>query len=165
MIDARQLMLTAAVMALAAGGTARAQDYRVYAANEYDANVTVIDPKTETAIGSIKISGRPGDVRPRGMAVSPDGKTVYISVSDFLPRSETPEDAIVAIDVAKNEVAKTYRAGGNPERVAISPDGKQIWAALEATAQAVGIDAATGAAQICLPSGLIATRSGLPPAR
>ena len=76
-------------------GVAQAQDYRVYASNEYDVNVTVIDPKTETAIGSINISGRPGDVRPRGMAVSPDGKIVYISVSDFLPRSETPEDAIV----------------------------------------------------------------------
>ena len=88
------------------------------------------------------------------MAVSPDGKTVYISVSDFLPQTETPEDAIVAIDVAKNEVAQTYRAGGNPERVAISPDGKQIWAALEATAQAVGIDAATGAELAKFPTGV-----------
>ena len=55
MTDLRQLALTAAMVVLAAG-TAQAQGYRVYASNEYDANVTVIDPKTETAIGSIKIS-------------------------------------------------------------------------------------------------------------
>jgi YVTN family beta-propeller protein len=49
---------------------------------------------------------------------------------------------------------RNYRAGGNPERVAISPDGTQIWAALEATAQAVGIDVESGERLGIFPTGV-----------
>ncbi|MEY2991679.1 MAG: hypothetical protein RI946_1073, partial [Pseudomonadota bacterium] len=120
-----------------------AESDRLFVSNEYGANISVIDPKTGP-IKDIQISGRPGDVRPRGMAISPDGKTVYVAVSDFLPDAENIEDAIVAIDVQTGEITRKYRAGGNPERIAISPDGTQIWAALEAVALAVGIDTETG---------------------
>jgi YVTN family beta-propeller protein len=128
---------------LAAG--AKAGDaYRIYVANEYNADITVIDTATDTVIGTIPISGRPGLVRPRGMALSPDGTIVYVSVSDFHPEFEVNEDKIVAIDVRTNQVLQEFRAGGNPERVAISPDGKQVWASLEALAQGGGYDIATG---------------------
>lgn len=153
MTDIRRFLLATAA-ALLVAGAANAQAYRLYVSNEYDADISVIDPATATETGTIRISGRPGDVRPRGMAVSPDGGTIYVSVSDFLPRTETPEDAITAIDVATDAVKRTYRAGGNPERVAISPDGKQIWAALEATAQGVGIDAETGDQLGICPTGV-----------
>ncbi|MGE0458886.1 MAG: beta-propeller fold lactonase family protein [Bauldia sp.] len=118
--------------------------YRLYVANEYGANISVIDPATDTVVTEIPISGRPGDVRPRGMAVSPDGSTIYVSISDFNPQFETPEDKIVAIDVATNTVTGEFRAGGNPERLAINPAGTQIWASLEAIAQGAGYDLATG---------------------
>ena len=99
--------------------------YRIYVSNEYSADVTVIDPRTNEVIGTIPISGRPGDVRPRGMAVSADGTLIYIAVSDFNPEFETSEDKIVAIDVRTNEVVREFRAGGNPERLALSPDGER----------------------------------------
>ncbi|HZW28870.1 MAG TPA: hypothetical protein VFF08_10470, partial [Trueperaceae bacterium] len=55
-------------------GAALAQDaYRLYVANEYSADITVIDTATNEVIKTLTISGRPGEVRPRGMAVSPDG--------------------------------------------------------------------------------------------
>src|SRR5690606_7572156 len=127
------------------GATAQAEDaYRLYVANEFSADITVIDTATDEVIDTITISGRPGEVRPRGMAVSPDGATIYISVSDFNPVLETPEDKIIAVDVRTNEVIGEFRAGGNPERVAVSPDGTQIWAALEAIAQGAGYDVTTG---------------------
>ena len=132
---------------------ADAESYRLFVSNEYGANLSVISPEAGPQ-GEVSISGRPGDVRPRGMALSPDGRTVYVAVSDFLPLTEKPEDGIVAIDVASGEILRSYRAGGNPERIAISPDGKQIWAALEAIAQGVGIDAETGEELGRFPTGV-----------
>jgi YVTN family beta-propeller protein len=118
--------------------------YFVYISNEYDATISVIDTATDEVIRTIAIAGRPGEVRPRGMAVSPDGRLIYVSVSDFLPLLETPEDKITVIDVLSNAVVLEIAAGGNPERVAISPDGTQVWAALEAIAQGGGFDTRTG---------------------
>ena len=118
--------------------------YRLYVANEYNADITVIDTATDTVIGSISISGRPGVVRPRGMAVSPDGTIIYVAISDFQPQYETTEDKIVAIDVRTNKVLQEFKAGGNPERLAVTPDGKQVWASLEALAEGGGYDIATG---------------------
>ena len=124
---------------VAAGDT-----YRIYVANEYNADITIIDTIKDEVVGTIPISGRPGVVRPRGMAVSPDGTIVYVAVSDFQPQYETTEDKIVAIDVRTNKVLQEFRAGGNPERLAISPDGKQVWASLEAIAEGAGYDIGTG---------------------
>jgi len=144
------LALTTALTLMIAGGfaalPASAQETaeRVYIANEYNADISVIDPTSDEVIATIPISERPGDVRPRGMAVSPDGRTIYVSVSDFNPQLEAPEDKIVAIDVLSNEIINEFRAGGNPERLDVTPDGTQIWASLEATAQAAGYDIETG---------------------
>ena len=86
--------------------------YRVYVSNEYGADVTVLDGATDEVTSTISISGRPGEVRPRGLAVSPDGETVYVSISDFFPERETPEDLITAIDVETNDIVTEIRAGG-----------------------------------------------------
>lgn len=129
---------------LLASQAAAQEGYRIYVANEYNADISVIDTLTDTVIATIPISGRPGVVRPRGMAVSPDGRIVYVAVSDFQPQFETNEDKIVAIDVRTNTVIQEFRAGGNPERLAVSPDGKQIWASLEALARGAGYDVAAG---------------------
>ena len=134
------------VAALAVGSAASAQEsYRIYAANEYSADISVIDSDTDTVIATIPISGRPGVVRPRGMSVSPDGNVIYVAVSDFLPQFLNPEDKIVAIDVRTNTVLREYLAGGNPERVATNPAGTQLWASLEAVAQGAGYNVDDGA--------------------
>ena len=90
-------------LTLGVAQVAAAQDdaYRLYVANEFSADITVVDTATDEVIDTITISGRPGEVRPRGMAVSPDGSIVYVSISDFNPQLETPEDKIIAIDVAR----------------------------------------------------------------
>lgn len=118
--------------------------YRAYVSNEYGASISVIDVATDTVIGNIVLTRRPGEVRPRGMAVSPDGRTIYVALSDFNPRVETKEDKVVAIDVASNQVVAEYRVGTNPERVALSPDGTQLWAANENAARGTGFDLRTG---------------------
>jgi YVTN family beta-propeller protein len=130
---------------LVAGPVAAAEDtYRIYAANEYGADISVIDTATDTVVATIPVSDRPGVVRPRGMSVSPDGNIIYVAVSDFQPQFQTTEDKIVAIDVRTNTVLRNYTAGGNPERVALNPAGTQIWASLEAIAQGAGYDVVEG---------------------
>ena len=105
-------------------------------------------------VTTLSISGRPGEVRPRGIAISPDGRTAYVAVSDFNPTSERPEDSIIAVDVATGSELRRIRAGGNPERLAISPDGKVIWASLEAIAQGAAYDAETGEELARFPTGV-----------
>jgi YVTN family beta-propeller protein len=142
------ILASGAVLAgLLLSSSAPAQDqrqYRIYVSNEYGADITVIDPVTNQVVTSIPISGRPGEVRPRGMVVSPDGTIIYVAVSDFNPEFETPEDKIIGIDTRTNEVVAEFRAGGNPERIALNPEGTQIWASLEALARAAGYDIGTG---------------------
>src|SRR5690606_33266563 len=137
-------MLAALLVGFGIEPVAFAAGYNIYVSNEYGASVTVIDGATEQVIKTIPLNGRPGEVRPRGMAVSPDGRTIYVAQSDFFPILETPDDRIIAIDVLTNEVVAEYWVGTNPERVAISPDGTQIWAANENAALATGYDITTG---------------------
>jgi YVTN family beta-propeller protein len=135
----------AAALMLASPAAPQEIGYRMYVANEYGADISVIDTLTNTIVETIKISGRPGEVRPRGMAVSADGGTIYVAISDFNTQFETPEDKIIAIDVRTNKVLSEFHAGGNPERLALNPEGTKIWASLEALARAGGYDIATGA--------------------
>ena len=135
----------AAALMLASPATPQEVGYRMYVANEYGADISVIDTLTNKIVATISISGRPGEVRPRGMAVSPDGGIIYVAVSDFNTQFETPEDKIIAIDVRTNQVLSEFHAGGNPERLALNPEGTKIWATLEALAWTGGYDIATGA--------------------
>ena len=118
--------------------------YRVYVSNEYGGNISVIDPETSQVVDTIQITERAGEVRPRGMAVSPDGGTIYVAVSDFNPRVESDEDKIVAIDVRTNEISGEYDVGTDPERLDLNPEGTQLWAANEDVAQATGFNLETG---------------------
>lgn len=141
------LVVMAAGLMMASSAPAQSpSEYLIYVSNEYSADITVIDPATNRVVATIPISGRPGDVRPRGMAVSPDGHTIYVAVSDFNPQFESPEDKILGIDVGDNqgEPVVELRAGGNPERLALTPDATEIWATLEATARVGAYNLLTG---------------------
>jgi|SRR5699024_5775118 len=117
---------------------------RIYVSNEYGGSITVVDTTTDKVIDTIHVS-EPGDrVRPRGMAVSPDGRTIYVAISDFHPQVESRDDRIVAIDVASNDIIKTFYIGSNPERLGVSPDGTQLWASNEDAARATGFDLEEG---------------------
>lgn len=153
----RMLVAVAGLVALTAAADQAAgagPGYRIYVSNEYGADITVIDGATRQQIGTIPISGRSGEVRPRGMAVAPDGKTVYVAVSDFAPHLETQEDKIVAIDVATSKIVAEYRVGSDPERLAVSPDGRQLWASNEDRAQVSGFDLKTGKLLGSFPAGV-----------
>ena len=56
------------------------QNYDIYVSNERSDNVTVINGATHKAVVTIPVGKRP-----RGIHLSPDGKTVYVAVSGTPP--------------------------------------------------------------------------------
>ncbi len=59
----------------AQGESAAPREY-VYVSNEDSRNITVIDAATDSVVATIEVG-----TRPRGIKVSPDGKTVYVALS------------------------------------------------------------------------------------
>jgi DNA-binding beta-propeller fold protein YncE len=78
------------------------------------------------------------------LAVSPDGRYIYVSISDFHADDRDGRGHDRVIDVADQRESSGDPAGGNPERVAATPDGTEVWAALEAIAQGGGWNVETG---------------------
>ncbi|HEX8445542.1 MAG TPA: hypothetical protein VF649_02910 [Sphingomonas sp.] len=117
--------------------------YLVYATNERSGDVSVIDPDQRKEIGRIAIGKRP-----RGLVASPDGRFLYVAVSGSpaagpgvdeskLPPADKAADGIVVIDLATRKLLRTLRGISDPEQVAISADGEQLYVASEDTGELV----------------------------
>lgn len=139
-----------------------AASYQIYVTNEKSDDVTVIDGATYKVVATLPI-GR----RPRGIHVSPDGKTVYVAVSGT-PVSGPPQldakgnpiinrvtgddaddvssnktaDGIALIDVATGKFNRTIKAGSDPEEFALSKDGTRIYISNEDSKSATVINIA-----------------------
>ena len=88
---------------------APAQPY-AYVPNEKSGTISVIDTATDRVTGEIKA----GD-KPRGLAVSHDGKLIYVS--------DQPHRALNVIDISKKSITAKIELGESPEGVGISADG------------------------------------------
>src|SRR5580692_10663352 len=64
------------------------QNYDIYVSNERSDNVSVIDGVTRQVVATIPVGKRP-----RGIHLSPDGKTVYVAVSGTPPEPPPKLDA------------------------------------------------------------------------
>src|SRR3989441_8071248 len=89
------------VLVLVLGSTQAGAELRVFVTNEKSDDVTVIDAATRTVVGTIRVGKRP-----RGVAVSPDGRRVYVSNSN--------SDSLSVIDAKSLEGLKTVPAGVGP---------------------------------------------------
>ena len=135
---------------------------RLYVTNERAGTVQVIDTATDRVIRTI-VTGN----RPRGVVVSPDGKRVYVARSWWHDgkHPRTGKEAILAIDAATFAVAREYPAGTDPEGVALSPDGKQLYLSNEDAGTASIVDVATARTRATLvvgtePEGVTASPDG-----
>jgi len=149
----------AALAALALSSPALAE--RAYVSNEDDGTVSVIDADRGAAIGTVA-AGK----RPRGLALSPDGKVLYVAVSG-MPKCPPPlsdaecaklqrdpaADGIAVIDTAA--LARTRLLGGvsDPERVAVSGDGRRLYVSEEDSARLAVLDASSGRVLATVPVG------------
>ncbi len=89
-----------------------------YVPNEKSGTLSIIDTADDTVVAEIKS----GD-KPRGLAVSKDGKTLYVS--------DQPNNVLVKIDLEQRTAIGTVELGESPEGVSMSPDGKWDVAASE----------------------------------
>ena len=121
---------------------------RIYVSDERGNTVLALEP----ASGKILQQIRPG-VRPRGLALSPDGSQLYVAVSgspiagpDARKGDNGPTDhradGIAVIDTSSGAVARVLQAGTDPETFALSPDGRTLFVSNEdqGTVTAVSVD-------------------------
>jgi len=138
--------------------------YRVYVTNERSGELTVINGADFSVIATIPVGKRP-----RGIHVSPDGKTVYVAVSgtpieappqidangnpvfekkkkdddDDDANADKSADGIVLVDVAAGKLSGKLQAGSDPEEFDLSRDGKSIYISNEDVRTASVLDIAT----------------------
>lgn len=97
-------------------GAARAET--VYVSDEQANAVHVIHAPGWTRIDRIAVGQRP-----RGLALSRDGRRLYVAASN--------DNRIDVVDLATRKVVDTLPSGPDPERFALSPDGRWLYVANE----------------------------------
>jgi PQQ-dependent catabolism-associated beta-propeller protein len=135
----------------------------LYVTNERAGSVQVIDTNTDRVVTTARIGNRP-----RGMAISPDGKRLYVAVSWWRDgkRPRSGKEAIVALDAKTLKVVRSYESGGtDPECVAVSPNGQRLYLSNEDAGTASIVDVASGANRATLvvgtePEGVTASPDG-----
>ncbi len=83
-------------------------------------NVAIIDTATNTVVKTVLVETNPAGTSPGGVAVTPDGKYVYVTNSI---------NSVAVINTANNTVVKTVLVGTSPGGVAVTPDGKHVYVA------------------------------------
>src|SRR5947207_52255 len=122
----------------------------IYVTNETGADLSVIDAASNTVVATIPLGKRP-----RGIVASPDRTLLYVALSGSpiggpnvdeskLPPPDRTADGIGVVDVRQRKLVKVLPSGPDPEQVAVSPDGKEIYVANEDAAQITVIDASDG---------------------
>jgi len=173
-ISALSALGLAACTALAAPAEAGAA-YQIFVSNERSGDITVIDGSDFKVVGTIPVGKRP-----RGIHVSPDGKTVYVALSgtpiegppsldaagnpilkknnewdddDDDAKADKSADGIGVVSVAEKKLTGKISAGSDPEEFALSKDGNWIYVSNEDIKAASVINIGTGKVEHIIPVG------------
>jgi YVTN family beta-propeller protein len=128
----------------------------LYATDEDNGLVLVVDPRSAQVVARIPIGKRP-----RGLKLSHDGKLLYVALSGSprggpgvderkLPPPDRNADGIGVVDLKKRALVRTFASGQDPEAFDLSPDGKTLYVSNEETAEMTVLE---------LPSGTIRGRA------
>lgn len=90
---------------------------QVWVSNMGSNSVSVISTSTVKVIGTVALP----QSQAYGIAITPDGTTAYVA-------NGMNAGAVYAINVAKQTLTSTIKVGSGPFKVAVSPDGGQVWA-------------------------------------
>jgi YVTN family beta-propeller protein len=110
--------------------------------------LALVDPATEKVLVKLPTGRGPHEV-----AVSPDGRTAYVSNFgrySVYPAGDTEHDkasnTITVIDLVGRKVAATFDLGAHtgPHGMTVSHDGKLVWATTETPQAVLELDSATG---------------------
>jgi YVTN family beta-propeller protein len=129
---------------------------RVYVSNEESNDISVIDLATDQVAATVF-----GGKRPRGLRLSPDGRTLYVAVSgsprappgvdeSTLPPPDRSLDGIPLVDVATLKLVKTLESGDAPESFDVTPDGRLLFVSNEDAARLQRPDAERAPGEVAL---------------
>ena len=131
-----------------------------FAADENRAELSVlhIQRQPSGAPGAVRTGHIDVDRAPVGLALSPDGSTLYVvsEIGRAQLRPPTPAESstrrcgprgvpngtLTAIDVARGEVVARVAAGCSPVRVALTADGATAWVSVRGDDRVVAFDTA-----------------------
>lgn len=134
--------------------------YYAYATNEISGDLSIIDGRTLKVVATVPL-GR----RPRGIVASPDGRYLYIALSGSPiegppgkqhgpePPPDKSADGIGVFDIASGSISRVIRGVSDPEKLAVSHDGRRLYVASEDTGNAVVMDVASGRTLASIPVG------------
>jgi YVTN family beta-propeller protein len=145
-------LATACVLAATAALAACSGGHKgevVYVTNEFSGDLSVIDPATLAVTRTVQLGKRP-----RGMALSPDGRTLYVAMTGSpvappgvdeskLPPPDKSADGIGVFDVGSGTLQRVIRGVSDPEQLATDPEG-HIWAGSEDVESVIELDASGG---------------------
>jgi YVTN family beta-propeller protein len=122
-----RLLAGAGLVAFTSGAAIAAP--KAYVGNFGDNTVSVVDTGTRAVVATIPVAQGP-----HGMAVSRDGRTVYVTGDG--------SSSLNIIDTATDRVVKTVEVGKTPNGVALTPDGKLLLVAVYGTDRVAFLDTA-----------------------
>jgi YVTN family beta-propeller protein len=125
-----QTKLSVALMCLLAVATVRAATVRIVQTNAAGDSVMLIDPVTNKVVGEIG-----GIEVNHGAAPAPDGSRLYVT--------NEAESTVDVADLKTLKVIKHIPLTNHPNNIAVSKDGKRVYAAIVAGAGAVDVIDAT----------------------
>src|SRR5262249_1504382 len=108
-------------------------DKTIVMVNPEDNSITVFSGVDETVVARVPVGKEPSSV-----AISPDGKTAYVS-----NRADATVMKIVGLDPSSPNVAATPHVGSDPTRAALSPTGARLDVAEYAEGRIAVLDTAS----------------------
>ena len=105
-----------------------------YVNAENDGTVVYFDAEKHEVVKAIEL-GTPGEIKPMGLALSPDSKSLYVSTGRG--------HKVFVIDTATNTSTANFEVGQRPWGLATSPDGKLLFTANGPSGDISVVDLAT----------------------
>ena len=135
----RLVRASACVIAMASIATsAFAAGPKVYVGNFKDNTVSVIDTTAGIVVATVPVAAGPD-----GIAITPNGRTVFVSGSNA--------STVSVIDAESDRVVQTIEVGKGPQGVAMMPDGRLLLVAVNGEDRVVLIDTAKHAVVAMVP--------------
>jgi YVTN family beta-propeller protein len=91
---------------------------RIYISDEAQSTLDIVDAKTLKVIKRVPLSGHPNNI-----AVSPDGRRVYVGIRQKIGNNPGVADVI---DTASLSKVKSIRTEGPVHNIYVTPDGKNV---------------------------------------
>src|SRR5688572_723730 len=123
---------------------------RLFVTNETGGDISVVDVALQKVVATIPVGKRP-----RGIRLSADGATLFVALSgspiappgvdeSTLPPADKKADGIGVVSVADLKLLRVLPGGSDPEQMALSADGRQLFVANEDAGQVTAISVDDG---------------------